>query len=72
MVYAIHVERLEAQVRTDQQIAAVMVAAGAREVTMPSLPDALADLDEALNAPLAADVPTTERRLRESLGLRVA
>lgn len=66
VAYALLVERIERQVSTDRMVAAVFIAAGAKDVKLPDVGDARRALDAALLAP----APSQERRaLLEALGV---
>jgi hypothetical protein len=70
VAYAIQVEQIEAQARTEQLGALLAMGAGARQVRMPPGPlDKVAEFDEWLTAhPQRTD--THEYRLLRVLGLR--
>ena len=68
MVYAIWVERIEADVRTAQQVALMASVMGGKP-EWPSLDERLAEFDAELVAvPVRVDL--AELELREALGLR--
>jgi len=58
IVYVLLVERLERQVLSERQVAAVLAAGGAADVEMPSMDDARATFDAAL---VAEPVPESPR-----------
>lgn len=49
-MYALLVMRIEQQVMAERQVGAVLAAAGAEDVTLPTLDGALQDFDDALLA----------------------
>ena len=68
VVHALFVQRVEAQVLAERQVAAVMLAAGAEDVEIPTLQGALDDLDEWLLSDFAP-VESGDRELLEALGV---
>jgi hypothetical protein len=68
VVYAIHIEQLEADVRGERQIAAMLAAAGAPDVHLPTMAEQRDLFDKAL-----AEAPEQEsdsmREWRQAMGL---
>ena len=58
IAYVLLVERLERQVLSERQVAAVLAASGAEDVVMPDMDDARADFEAAL---VADPVPESPR-----------
>lgn len=58
VTYVLLLERLERQVLSERQVAAVLAAAGAEDVEMPSMDEACAAFDAAL---IAEPVPESSR-----------
>jgi hypothetical protein len=50
-VYVLQLDRIERLVMAERQVAVVALTAGAKDVEMPSLEDALADFERSLCAP---------------------
>jgi hypothetical protein len=71
VVYALRVQRIEADVRAAQLMAAVVAMSGG-DATYPSLDEALAEFDAELLAPLPAPSTGADRQLRQALGVRAA
>lgn len=73
LAYVLLLDQMERQVLADRQVAAVLMAAGAKDVRLPSLAEKRAEFDEALAAepkPSAVSLLSDEQReLREALGV---
>lgn len=70
MVYALHVEQLERAVLAERQVAAVLLAAGAKEVTLPTLESARDEFEASLVAESKQRTLSPElAELREVLGV---
>ena len=70
MAYVLLLDSLERHVLAERQIAAVLMAAGAKDVTLPDPQEQRELFDAALSAePQAAEVDTEQMQLRRALGV---
>jgi hypothetical protein len=70
-VYVLIADRIERQVLADRQVTATFIAAGARDLELPEVADALDDFDNWLAEPMTPRPVDPERKvLLEALGVR--
>lgn len=72
VAYVLLVEQLERQVTADRQVAAVFIAAGAKKVELPQLPEQRRLLEAALveEPRVLTSVDSKQMELRRALGVR--
>lgn len=68
-MYALLLERIDEQVASERQVAAVFIAAGAKKVTLPNGEQARADFDTALHYEPSV-IDRERQELLEALGVR--